>query len=414
VNMGPSINTSTTDANVWISPDGLELYFMSTRPEGYGSFDLWVTRRATENDAWGEPANLGPVVNSAYNEDGVGLSPDGLLLLFDDNAKPRPGGYGNSDFWMTRRVSLSDPWQTPVNLGPKINGPGLEFPPRLSPDGRTLYFGSNRSSPWDSWQAPILPIVDFNGDEIVDIQDLLRLIESWGKDDPSVDIGPMPWGDSKVDAADLEVLMGYWQQEVSPLIPFSLIAYWRLDEADGTIAIDSAGTSDGVLVGNPSWQPTGGKVKGALQFDGIDDYVKAPFVLNLPVGAFSVFAWVQGSAPGEVILSQMGKANWLSTEPTSGWLVSDLKSADHNGRTLWSQTVITDGNWHRIGLVCDGSKPMLSLYVDGVEVAQTTEAISVPSSTGSLFIGVGSNLKAVTRWSGLIDDIRIYDRAITP
>jgi len=76
--------------------------------------------------------------------------------------------------------------------------------------------------------------------------------------------------------------------------------------------------------------------------------------------------------------------------------------------------VITDGSWHRIGLVYDGSKPMLSLYMDGVEVAQTTEAISVPSSTGSLFIGVGSNLKAVTRWSGLIDDVRICDRAVKP
>jgi len=180
-------------------------------------------------------------------------------------------------------------------------------------------------------------------------------------------------------------------------------------------AADSSGWNrDGTLQGNPLWQPAGGMVDGALQLDGIDDYVKAPFVLSLPVGAFSVFAWVQGSAPGQVILSQVGKANWLSTDPTAGWLLSDLKTVDRSGHTLWSQTVITDGSWHRIGLVYDGSKPMLSLYMDGVEVAQTTEAISVPSSTGSLFIGVGSNLKAVTRWSGLIDDVRICDRAVKP
>jgi hypothetical protein len=50
------------------------------------------------------------------------------------------------------------------------------------------------------------PAVDFNADTFVDIDDLLRLIESWGLDDPLVDIGPMPWGDGIVDARDVLVL----------------------------------------------------------------------------------------------------------------------------------------------------------------------------------------------------------------
>jgi N-acetylneuraminic acid mutarotase len=53
------------------------------------------------------------------------------------------------------------------------------------------------------------PVVDFNGDEIVNISDLLRLTESWGLDDPLVDIGPLPWGDGIVDARDLLVLAEY-------------------------------------------------------------------------------------------------------------------------------------------------------------------------------------------------------------
>jgi hypothetical protein len=60
------------------------------------------------------------------------------------------------------------------------------------------------------WQVPVIPIVDFNGDGKVAVEDLLRLIGSWGKDDPSVDIGPTPFGDGKIGAADLEVLMSYW------------------------------------------------------------------------------------------------------------------------------------------------------------------------------------------------------------
>jgi hypothetical protein len=408
VNLGPTINTSAIDADVWISADGLELYFMSTRSGGYGGFDLYVSRRATTNDPWGNPVNLGPVVNSAYNEDGVGLSPDGLLLLFDDNGKPRPGGYGNSDFWMTRRASLSDPWQTPVNLGPRINGPGVEFPPRISPDGRTLYFGSNRTSPWDSWQAPILPIVDFNGDGIVDIKDLLRLIESWGRDDPSVDMGPMPWGDGKIDAADLEVLMGYWQQKV---LPVSLLAYWKLDEVEGTTAADKAGTNNATLVGNPIWQPAGGEVGGALQLDGIDDYVRTPFVVDPAKGPFSVFAWIKGGAPGQVVVSQVDGANWLMLDSATGALKTDLQRGGRLGKALCSDMAITDGNWHRIGFAWDNSNR--TLYVDDAEVARDAQ-VSLAGSTGYMTIGTGSTLAVGTFWKGLIDDVRLYNRVVKP
>jgi len=55
---------------------------------------------------------------------------------------------------------------------------------------------------------------DFNGDGTVDIKDLLRIIESWGQDDPAVDIAPPPFGDGIVDAMDLELLMNYWEQPV--------------------------------------------------------------------------------------------------------------------------------------------------------------------------------------------------------
>ena len=55
---------------------------------------------------------------------------------------------------------------------------------------------------------------DFNGDGTVDIKYLLRIIESWGQDDPAVDIAPPPFGDGIVDAVDLELLMSYWEQPV--------------------------------------------------------------------------------------------------------------------------------------------------------------------------------------------------------
>jgi hypothetical protein len=410
--MGPTINSSATDADVWISTNGLDLYFLSYRGGGYGLGDIWVARRATENDPWGVPVNLGLPVNSGYREHCPSLSPDGLLLLFSDpsdTTSPRPGGYGGADMWMARRASLSDPWQTPVNLGPKVNGPGWQALPRISPDGRTLYFCGTHSGAEDAWQAPIIPIVDFNGDEIVDIKDLVTLIESWGKDDPSVDIGPVPWGDGKVDEKDLEVLMSYWGQEVNDP---SLVAHWKLDEADGTIATDSAGTNNATLVGEPLWQPAGGMAGGALQFDGVDDYVETPFILDPIAGSFSVFAWVNGGGPGQVIVSQAGGVNWLSTDPGNGQLMSDLKMPGRFPGSLRSPVVITDENWHHIGVSLEGST--LLLYMDDVEVARDTKTSVSAAPSKKLHIGAGKNLEPGSFWSGLIDDVRIYNRVVEP
>jgi hypothetical protein len=120
-----------------------------------------------------------------------------------------------------------------MQLGANINTPSDQWPTGLSADGSILYFASDRPGgvgAGDLWQASILPIVDFNGDEIVDINDLVTLIEHWGTHETFCDIGPMPWGDGVVDAPDLEVLMRCWEQQVLPgrLLPCRLLPdAWR-------------------------------------------------------------------------------------------------------------------------------------------------------------------------------------------
>jgi len=118
--------------------------------------------------------------------------------------------------WMTRRASLSDPWQVPVNLGPEVNTSTHEICPLISPDGSTLYFSTAQSedyATWENWQAPILPVVDFNADEVVDFADLVLLIDNWGTDNTLYDIGPYAWGDGVVDIEDLKVFITYWEKE---------------------------------------------------------------------------------------------------------------------------------------------------------------------------------------------------------
>jgi len=90
---------------------------------------------------WGAPVNLGAVVNSPYNEQHPAISKDGLSLYIS-STRPE-GGYGGSDIWVSRRASIDDPWGAPENLGPNINSAGNDFAPTFTPDGHEMYFHSN-------------------------------------------------------------------------------------------------------------------------------------------------------------------------------------------------------------------------------------------------------------------------------
>ena len=257
------------------------------------------------------------------------------------------------------------------------------------------------------------PTPDFNGDGIVDAADMCMMVDYWGTDEPSYDIAPPPFGDGIVDVQDLIVLAEHLFDDCRA------IAQWKLDEKAGDIAYDSVGGYDGILHGEPIWQPTGGQVCGTLEFDGIDDYIETDFVLNPAGGAFSVFAWIKGSAPGQVIISQIDSNGageiWLGTDALSGNLITGLvpkKIGWVTPRPLISESVITDIQWHHIGFVWDGSYRIL--YADGIEVAKDTAPQNpLKSATGGLYIGAGKILEVGTLFSGLIDDVRVYNVALT-
>src|SRR5262249_6104396 len=81
---------------------------------------------------WSTPVNLGPTINTTFNESGAALSEDGLSLYFNSN---RPGGVGGPDIWVSQRDSVDDEWGAPVNLGPTINTTSAETVPAFSRDG---------------------------------------------------------------------------------------------------------------------------------------------------------------------------------------------------------------------------------------------------------------------------------------
>ena len=126
-----------------------------------------------------------------------------------------------------------------------------------------------------------------------------------------------------------------------------------------------------------------------------------------------VFVWIKGGAPGQVIMSQTAGtggagSTWLGTDLSEGKLIAGLT---HAVLPLKSDAMITDDQWHDIGLVYDGSSKYL--YVDGSEVAKD-DLPPLLGNDGDLYIGAGKNLEPGSFFSGLIDDVRIYNRAITP
>ena len=249
---------------------------------------------------------------------------------------------------------------------------------------------------------------DFNDDAFVDFRDLYRMAQDWLQNETDTDIAPAPSGDGIVDWKDFAVFAEYWLQEMG------LIAHWKLDETEGLVAHDSASGLEGSLNGNPIWRPGDGRMAGAIELDGMADYVSTTFVLDPAAGRFSAFTWVRGGAPGQVVISQTAGVNWLMADPLEGKLMTAL-SRRSIGRIkeppLASEFVITDGSWHRIGVVWNASERIL--YADDVEVARN-EQPSLAGATGGLYFGAGMNLEQGSFFSGLIDDVRIYNLTVTP
>ncbi len=204
VNVGAPVNSAANDFCPTIDPNGLDFYFVSNRAGGCGGADIYSTR-VYSGVGFVQPQNLGCAVNSAADEASPfplqqrsgqllyfssarpgGFSPDppgatagdsdlylssarggafgaaelvagvntasedgqpslrrdGLELFFFSN---RPGTLGLADIYAATRARTSDPWATPLNLGPNVNSAaGAETRPSLSWDGMTLYFGSTR------------------------------------------------------------------------------------------------------------------------------------------------------------------------------------------------------------------------------------------------------------------------------
>ena len=240
VKLGPNVNRSTWQFCPSISPDGLHLYFDS---QGQSTaWGIWMSSRQTHSEPWQPAVSLSSPIDSSYDESAADISVDGLAMFFHSD---RPDGSGDQDLYVTTRPTIDANWGIPLNLGTNVNTAYSESDVSVSDDGRMIYF-SEYPNPrpegigsLDIWQAPIIPIVDFNGDGIVDSADMCIMVDHWGENYSLCDIGPMPWGDGIVDVGDLKVLAEHLFEEPPQRPQVTTVVIVRhAERANGTLTED--------------------------------------------------------------------------------------------------------------------------------------------------------------------------------
>jgi outer membrane protein OmpA-like peptidoglycan-associated protein/tetratricopeptide (TPR) repeat protein len=140
-NLGPMINTDFWESSPSLSPDKKDLYFASSIAGGFGGRDIWVTHRLPTGK-WSRPQNLGAAVNTSGDESCPFMHADNETLYFNSNGLP---GYGSTDLFFTKKITDSL-WQEAENLGYPINTIDDEGSLIVAADAKTAYYASDKGA----------------------------------------------------------------------------------------------------------------------------------------------------------------------------------------------------------------------------------------------------------------------------
>jgi hypothetical protein len=138
VPLNENINTKYWEGSVSLSADEKTLYFASERPGGFGGRDLYLSRKQKDG-TWGKAENLGPTINTKYNDDSPFIHPDGITLFFSTEGHNSIGGYD-----IMYSTFQNGTWNEPTNLGYPINTTEDERFYVLTADGEHGYYSSDR------------------------------------------------------------------------------------------------------------------------------------------------------------------------------------------------------------------------------------------------------------------------------
>ena len=194
-----------------------------------------------------------------------------------------------------------------------------------------------------------------------------------------------------------------------------LVGWWKLDESEGTVASDSSGNGhNATLHGSPKWQPSAGKVRGAIALSGKGDYLEVADESAFDAASgVTVAAWIKPTAldkPWQAIVAK-GEGAWRIQRNNETNVLEFACTGLHiaNGNeygSLFGNKAINPGEWHHIAGVYDGKK--MSLYVDGA--LDSSQEAWGPIGADDNPVLIGENGQVPNRfWNGLIDEVRVYN-----
>ena len=199
-----------------------------------------------------------------------------------------------------------------------------------------------------------------------------------------------------------------FQTCAEPNLWFGLAAWWKFDEGTGAIAYDSAGNNDGTIYG-ATW--TTGKIDGALSFDGTNDYVDCGSGPS-NYDNITVSAWMKTSTEGILVSNRYSSYSYGTWYTLSSMDIELGDNSQGGYKHLNFNTPTLNGIWHHIAYTKDGINN--AVYVDGsLDLSFTSNADiswNVPTFIGRRWTKSSGD---GVWFNGTIDDVRIYDRALT-
>jgi len=202
--------------------------------------------------------------------------------------------------------------------------------------------------------------------------------------------------------------------------PEGMVSYWKFEEGSGTTALDSVNGNDGTLINGPQW--TAGIVGGALSFDGVDDYIDLGNPNNLnPSSELTIAAWVKPIDQGRIVAKDSGGG----TERYYFLAVTYPGPSMETGGAVWNTSneladargddvgkYLTEGEWHFIAMTVDSNN--IIVYQDGAFLSSDTRSGNLKTGDQNILIGTDALGASYSWYKGLIDEVAIYDRALTP
>ena len=202
---------------------------------------------------------------------------------------------------------------------------------------------------------------------------------------------------------------------LSSTVRADLVGWWKLDDGSGTRAIDSSGNANhGTLQGDPQW--VAGKIGGALQFNGVDDFVDVPHNENLTVdNEVTVMAWINAErATGPDGATWQGILSKSNNPRSYSFYTRDGNTLHFSAAGFGpvSTSTITLNEWvHVCAEVINGQ---VAFYINGEAAGLSGSGVILPGTADTADVVIGRTQEGANRsFLGMIDDVRIYTRALT-